>query len=206
MIHVHVFEVDRGVAVGVGGVQMPVRDLLAALIQRAGVREGGFRTARGIDWRDIAVHGCDVLRCAETLQDVLMRDDAGTRARQPFIAAYVVEVVVRVDEDCDRSRAGRVGLALHRFGGLRESAIDQQQSVAETEHGDISSGAAEQAQLVREGVEFESGLVLRGSAGGQPEGRRCRRDELEQLTASESGHGGHCSGLEARRSWRIASP
>jgi len=80
------------------------------------------------------------MRCVvpSRFRTFLVRNDAGARAARALVAADVVEMIVRVDEERDGPRAVRPRPALDGLGDLREAATDQEQPVPEDEHGDVS--------------------------------------------------------------------
>ena len=67
---------------------------------------------------------------------------------------------------------GRLTL-IHRFGGLWQAAVHQQEPVLALQDGDVSPSAAEQGQLRADRVQLESGRGLCGCAPRQP---KCRRN------------------------------
>ena len=144
MIHVRVLEMHGGVAVGMGRRQVAVSQLLAGVLQLAMVRECLLRVPIGRERRHFAVKECISLRRAQALQNIVVRDDARALAPQPLICADVIEMEMRVDEDRDGRRANRPGSLIHRFGGLRQAAIHQQEPVLALQDGDVAPSAAEQ--------------------------------------------------------------
>jgi hypothetical protein len=155
-------EEDDGVAVGVAAAEVTGHDLLAS---QHDLRLVGERDAR--DAGHLAFHHVGA--------GVAVQDDFGVGGEHGLIAAGVVPVVMRVEDEADRLVADALHLGQNLRVVLRELVVDQEHALVRGQHGDVAAAADDDVEAVGDLFERELGglLVLRP---GKPKARGGQND------------------------------
>jgi len=151
--HVRLLEVDDGVAVRVRRIDMDDLEIVAVYMERDRVGERDDRKRRLRGRRNLPVHDRLELLGGEPLAHVLVGDDDRAVAAEDGVAARVVAVPVRIEDEAHRLRR-------HRRDGLLQLRRHGRDLIVDEEHAGIADG--ERDVSARAGDEVEAlGQLLR---------------------------------------------
>jgi hypothetical protein len=128
-----------GVAIGVGGADVVIIELLLTEGHLAAVGERLHRTALGGHRVKGTIRGFYVDPLTQPFLCIFVRDDFRPHFSQYLIAPGVIELPMSVEE---RANGVRINLRyrLEKFGGaLRQAAINQHEAVAGNDHHHVAS-------------------------------------------------------------------